>query len=86
MRRLSGMPRSRKRLTKRRTEASELRSSGSTTTSAPGHSATSRARASSAALRFRAGSTSRAPRFASTRAVSAPIPDVAPASCAGVSY
>jgi hypothetical protein len=80
MRRLSGRPSSRKRATKRRTDASELRSSGSTMTSALGHSATTRARASAAALRLRAGSTSLTPRLASTRAVSAPIPDVAPAS------
>ena len=43
-----------------------------------GHSPRMRARMSSAALTFRAGMTTRAPRFASTRAVSAPIPDVAP--------
>ena len=84
MRRWSGRPSARNLSAKARTDASELRSSGSTRTSAPGHSATMRARTSSAALALRAGITTRAPRFASTRAVSAPIPDVAPVMMAVV--
>lgn len=43
-----------------------------------GHSETMRAFASSAAFMLRAGRTSLAPCAANTRAVSAPIPDVAP--------
>jgi len=64
--------------TKFRTEPRELRSSGMTTISESGNSATIRALVSSAALMLRAGRTSLAPRMAKTRAVSAPIPDVAP--------
>lgn len=79
MRRLRGRRRERNREAKQRTEERELRSRGRTKTSAPGNSAAMRAFVSSAAFRLRAGSTSRAPRIASTRAVSAPIPDVAPA-------
>lgn len=78
MRRLSGKSRDSNSETKHRTESSELRSRAMTTISELGNSATIRAFASSAAFRLRAGSTSLAPRFASTRAVSAPIPDVAP--------
>lgn len=78
MRRLSGRPRARKRDTKLRTEARELRSRGKIMISDPGHSEMIRAFISSADFRLRTGSTRRAPCFAKTRAVSAPIPDVAP--------
>lgn len=78
IRRFSGRSRERKRDTKLRTDTRELRSRGKMTISDPGHSESIRAFASSAALRLRAGSISRAPCFAKTRAVSAPIPDVAP--------
>lgn len=78
MRRLRGRSRERKWETKERTEARELRSSAMATTSASGNSAKILPRASSAAFTLLAGHTSRAPRFASTLAVSAPIPDVAP--------
>ncbi|RWV96781.1 hypothetical protein GW17_00040486 [Ensete ventricosum] len=75
MRRLRGRWRARKRATKHRTEERELRSRGSTMTTAPGNAAATRALVSSAAFRLLAGSTSLAPRIARTRAVSAPIPD-----------
>ncbi|RRT77281.1 hypothetical protein B296_00017904 [Ensete ventricosum] len=75
MRRLRGRLRARKRKTKHRTEERELRSRGSTMISVPGNSPVIRALVSSAAFRLLAGSTSLAPRIASTRAVSAPIPD-----------
>jgi hypothetical protein len=78
MRRLRGNPRDSNSETKFRTEPRELRSSGMTTISESGNSATIRALVSSAALMLRAGRTSLAPRMAKTRAVSAPIPDVAP--------
>jgi hypothetical protein len=75
---LRGSSRERKSDTKLRTEARELRSRGKIMISDPGHSEIIRALASSAAFRLRAGRIKRAPRFAKTRAVSAPIPDVAP--------
>lgn len=78
MRRLRGKLREWNWETKLRTEERELRSRGKTTISEPGQSDAKRALASSAALRLRAGSTNLAPLFANTRAVSAPIPDVAP--------
>lgn len=85
MRRFSGRLRERNRETKERTEVRELRSRGSTMIFAPGNSAVIRALVSSAAFKLLAGSTSLAPRFASTRAVSAPIPDVVPDSPSKVS-
>lgn len=78
MRRLRGKSRDSNSATNLRTESQELRSSPITITCDSGNSDTIRALVSSAALRLRAGNTSRAPRFASTLAVSAPIPDVAP--------
>lgn len=78
MRRLRGKSRDSNSETKFRTEVRELRSSDMTKISDSGHSDTIRALASSAALRLLAGRTSLAPRLAKTRAVSAPIPDVAP--------
>lgn len=78
MRRLRGKSRDSNSATKLRTEVRELRSRLMTMIFESGNSDTIRALASSAALRFRAGSTSVTPRLASTRAVSAPIPDVAP--------
>lgn len=78
MRRLRGSWSDSNSETKFLTEARELRSSAMTTISESGNSETIRALASSAALRLRAGRTSFAPRLANTRAVSAPMPDVAP--------
>ena len=78
MRRLRGKSRDSNSETKFRTEVRELRSSGMIKISDSGHSDTIRALVSSAALRLRAGRTNLAPRLAKTRAVSAPIPDVAP--------
>ncbi|CAK9148488.1 unnamed protein product [Ilex paraguariensis] len=78
MRRLRGKLREINSATKLRTELRELRSRAKTKISESGNSDTIRALASTAALRFRAGRTSLAPRLANTRAVSAPIPDVAP--------
>lgn len=78
MRRLRGKLRDSNCTTKLRTELRELRSRAITMISDSGNSDTMRALASSAALRLRAGRTRRAPRLAKTRAVSAPIPDVAP--------
>uniref|UniRef100_A0A2P2QEQ4 Short-chain dehydrogenase TIC 32ic isoform X1 n=1 Tax=Rhizophora mucronata TaxID=61149 RepID=A0A2P2QEQ4_RHIMU len=78
MRRLRGKFRERNSETNLRTELRELRSSAMTVISEPGNSDKRRALASSAAFRLRTGSTSRAPLFANTLAVSAPIPDVAP--------
>lgn len=78
MRRLRGRWRDSKSETKLLTESRELRSRAMTRISEPGHSSPIRALVSSAAFIFRAGRISLAPRFANTRAVSAPIPDVAP--------
>lgn len=78
MRRLRGRWRDSNPATKLRTEEIELRSSSMTTISASGNSDTILPLASSAAFTFLAGKTSLAPRLASTLAVSAPIPDVAP--------
>lgn len=78
MRRLRGKRRVSNSETNRLTEARELRSSDMTTISESGFSDTMRALASSAAFKLLAGNISLAPRFANTRAVSAPIPDVAP--------
>ena len=78
MRRWRGKPREWNWLTKLLTELSELRSRAITMISESGHSDTIRAFASSAAFTLRAGRINLAPRFANTRAVSAPIPDVAP--------
>lgn len=78
MRRLRGRSRDSKSATKLRTEAMELRSSSITMISVSGNSETILPFASSAAFTFRAGKINLAPRFASTLAVSAPIPDVAP--------
>lgn len=78
MRMLSGRWRDSKSATNRRTEESELRSRCMTMISASGNSERIRDFVSSAVLTLRAGSISLAPRLARTRAVSAPIPDVAP--------
>lgn len=80
MRRLRGRSRDLKSATKLRTEAMELRSSSITTISVSGNSETIFSFASSAAFTFLAGNINLAPRFASTLAVSAPIPDVAPST------
>lgn len=78
MRRLRGKLRDSNSATKLRTELRELRSRAMRKISVSGNSDTMRALASSAALRLRAGRINLAPRLANTRAVSAPIPDVAP--------
>lgn len=78
MRRLSGRLRDSNWATKVLTEDKELKSSGITMIRESEHSDSIRALVSSAALRFRDGRIKRAPRLARTRAVSAPIPDVAP--------
>lgn len=80
MRRLRGRSRDSKSATKLRTEAIELRSSSITTISVSGNSETILSFASSAAFTFLAGNINLASRFASTLAVSAPIPDVAPST------
>ena len=78
MRRLRGKSKDSNSETKFRTELRELRSSPITMISVSGFSDIILALASSAAFRLLAGNTSLAPLFASTLAVSAPIPDVAP--------
>lgn len=78
MRRFSGRFSDSNWATKVLTEARELKSRAMAMISEPEHSASIRALASSAAFKFRDGRINRAPRLARTRAVSAPIPDVAP--------
>lgn len=80
MRRLRGKLRDSNSATKLRTEARELRSSAIAKISASGDSDRIRDFVSSAVFMLRAGRISRAPRFANTLAVSAPIPDVPPAT------
>lgn len=79
MRRLRGKFRYSNSATKFRTELRELRSRAITMISASGTSDRIRVFVSSAAFTLRAGKISLTPRFARTLAVSAPIPDVAPA-------
>ena len=89
MRMLSGRLRLKKWAAKRRTEASELRSSSITLTEPPPPppplpggmlfmEASTRSLTAAPRFKLRAPITTRAPRLASTRAASSPIPDVAP--------